>query len=187
MSITAIALGIAKLLDVDDWVIDKLTSSDNQAVNLAGKVVEAALDITGASSPKVALISLEQNTEYRYQLDKRLQEQKHELLMAAFADRSDARDMYKAHHSQADQIAKGIMRWNLPVVLLLVIANCLVVFYFKDNAALLAIVCNAIGMAMQKLFDERQAVTAFFFGSSLGSKQKDAAANSQLNISPKHQ
>lgn len=187
MSITAIALGIAKLLDVDDWVINKLSNSDNQAVNLAGKVVEVALDVTGVSSPKAALASLEQKNVQRELLKKRLAEQRHELVMAAFADRSDARDMYKAHHSQADQIAKGIMRWNLPVVLLLVIANCLVVFYFKDNAALLAIVCNAIGMAMQKLFDERQAVTAFFFGSSLGSKQKDVAANGQLHHSHKHQ
>lgn len=81
-------------------------------------------------------------------------------------------DTYKEQHAMADRIAEQVIRYNLPVIGLLVVINVLVLHYFKDDATLIAIASNVIGVAMGHLFGERQAIVNFFFGSSLGSKKK---------------
>ena len=80
---------------------------------------------------------------------------------------------YSKNSSMADKIAVQVIKWNLPVIALLVVINVVVVHYFKDDASLIAIVSNIIGLTIGKLFTERQAVINFFFGSSIGSKEKD--------------
>lgn len=84
-----------------------------------------------------------------------------------------AHDTYKINHTIADRIAKQVINWNLPVIFLLVVGNIYIVDQFKENASLIAIASNIIGIAIGKLFSERQAVINFFFGSSIGSKDKD--------------
>ena len=49
----------------------------------------------------------------------------------------------------------------------------LLVYFLQDNASLIAIASNIIGVAIGNLFNERQAIINFFFGSSIGSKEKD--------------
>ena len=83
-----------------------------------------------------------------------------------------ARDMYKVNPEQASKVANNIMKYNLVIVFLLVIINVLAVNHLKDDAAILAIVSNFIGIVMMALLQERQAVVNFFFGSSMGSKNK---------------
>jgi hypothetical protein len=83
----------------------------------------------------------------------------------------NARGIYSQSKDITDSLANKIMNRNLPFILALVIINILCVRYL--DSALLAIVSNVIGMVMQKLFEERSAVTNFFFGSSKGSKEKE--------------
>lgn len=83
-----------------------------------------------------------------------------------------ARGIYSQSKDITDSLAHKIMNWNLPLILVLVIINIICVKYL--DSALLAIVSNVIGMVMQKLFEERSAVTNFFFGSSKGSKDKES-------------
>lgn len=84
-----------------------------------------------------------------------------------------AHTTYKTDNTMADKIARQVISWNLPVIFLLVAGNVWIVDRFKDDATLIAIVSNVIGIAIGKLFSERQAVINFFFGSSIGSKEKD--------------
>lgn len=93
-----------------------------------------------------------------------------ELLFKKF---ETSHESYQQKNTMADKIADQVIKYNLPVIALLVIVNVLVVHYFKDDASLIAIVSNIIGLAIGKLFSERQAVINFFFGSSIGSKEKD--------------
>lgn len=94
-----------------------------------------------------------------------------------------AHDTYKHENAMADRIAEQVIRYNLPVVGILVIINVLVLHYFKDDATLIAIASNVIGVAMGHLFNERQAIVNFFFGSSLGSKKKsDQLAEQSKNM-----
>ncbi len=90
-----------------------------------------------------------------------------------------ARNIYTQSKDITDTLANKIMNWNLPLILVLVVLNIVCVRWL--DSTLLAIVSNVIGMVMQKLFEERSAVTNFFFGSSQGSKQKDNLINSSKN------
>lgn len=171
------ALAIAKAAGLGGWIVDKLKGSDSGAAKLAGKVIEFATETTGYSSPSEALASLKGNSAALQAFKDKVLEKEHELKKLVFADRKDARQMYKEDHSQTNKIAERIMTWNLPAIILLLIANAFAAHYFKDNTTLLLTIGNFIGMAVKSLFDERTNVIGFFFGSSMGSKQKDQERN----------
>ena len=84
-----------------------------------------------------------------------------------------AHDTYQTNNAMADKIAEQIIKNNLPVIGVLVILNVAIVHFF-EKPALIAIASNVIGVAIGHLFNERQAIVNFFFGSSLGSKNKSA-------------
>ncbi|GLX86356.1 hypothetical protein tloyanaT_26090 [Thalassotalea loyana] len=173
MSISA-ALALADLIGVDDWLLKKLKKSDSGAAKVASKVIEFASNVTGEPQSTDAMLEkLKQDNQLQMQLSATLVNNEHELKRLAFEDRKDARQMYQVHNQQADVIAERIMKWNLPYIFLLLIANALAAYFLKEHSALLLAVGNVIGMAIKSLFDERKEVTGFFFGSSMGSKQKD--------------
>jgi hypothetical protein len=87
--------------------------------------------------------------------------------------RGQSHESYRTNGQQADKIANLVIKWNLPIIAILVLVNILIVYYMQDNATLIAIVSQVIGIAIGKLFSERQAIIDFFFGSSMGSKEKD--------------
>jgi len=172
MSITA-ALAIAQATGLSGWIIDKLKGSDNGAAKLAGKVIEFAADATGYTTTDTVLDKLQANPAAMQAFKDNVLSNEHELKKLAFEDRKDARKMYQVHHGQADQIAERIMKWNLVAILALVIIQGLTYHFFKEQTELLMAVTSIISMAIKSLFDERKDVTGFFFGSSIGSKQKD--------------
>lgn len=86
---------------------------------------------------------------------------------------SEAHKTYREKNQQADEISSHIIKYNLPIIAILVIVNVLIVYYMQDNATLIAIVSNIIGVAIANLFSERNTIVNFFFGSSIGSKEKD--------------
>ena len=83
-----------------------------------------------------------------------------------------AHETYQTKNDMADKIALQVINRNLPIIAILVILNVGIVHLFKENATLIAIASNVIGISIGNLFAERQAIVNFFFGSSLGSKQK---------------
>ncbi len=89
--------------------------------------------------------------------------------------RGQSHESYRTNNQQADKIADLVIKWNLPIIAILVLVNILIVYYMQDNATLIAIVSQVIGIAIGKLFSERQAIIDFFFGSSIGSKEKDVS------------
>lgn len=177
MSIVA-ALGIAKAVGLTDWVTNKLSGSDNDAAKIAAKVITFASDATGQKEPSLIEKQLSANPELAAKLKQTLLNNEHQLDMAPYLDRKDARAMHNKHPQQADKIADRIMKFNLPYIFVLLIANVLAMFYLKEFSAILAIVSNLLGMTIKSLFDERNCVTGFYFGSSMGSKEKDQ--NNQL-------
>lgn len=86
--------------------------------------------------------------------------------------RNKAHETYQINHEMADVIAKQIISRNLPIIGILVTINIGVVYLMEDKPSLIAIASNIIGVAIANLFNERQAIVNFFFGSSLGSKEK---------------
>jgi len=88
------------------------------------------------------------------------------------ADVQDAREMYeKTGHSKADEIATSVINYNLPIIIALVIIMSIVIIKIEGPVA--SVISGLIGTAIGNLFQERNTVIGFFFGSSQGSKDKD--------------
>ena len=100
------------------------------------------------------------------------------IIELEYADIAGARLMYtKTDHKTADEIATNIIKKNLPLIIGLVLINILSVWLLKDQGELIAIISNFIGITIGYLFSERQQVINFFFGSSIGSKDKTNLLN----------
>lgn len=84
-----------------------------------------------------------------------------------------AHDTYREKSETADLIANQIIMYNLPVIFLLLVMNVALLHFLKDDSTLIAIASNVIGVAIGMLFNERSTIINFFFGSSIGSKEKD--------------
>ena len=104
----------------------------------------------------------------RLSLENKKEDNRHEE-----ANRSKAHETYQIKSTMADTIAKQIITRNLPIIGILVLVNVALVYFLQDKASLIAIASNIIGVAIGNLFNERQAIVNFFFGSSLSSKDKD--------------
>ncbi len=96
-----------------------------------------------------------------------------ELLEMDIKDLKDARSMYKSgKNKMADSIADRVIKLNLWVVLIAILIEIISVIYITDKV-LIAIISGAIGSVTTALIQERQQVINFFFGSSIGSKEKN--------------
>lgn len=163
MEPVSIALAIAKATGLDDFILDKIRGNKT-----ANTVLNLAKQATGLSDPKACLEAISQNEQHALELKTLIYQHKHELSLAYYEDRADARAMYRIHPQQADKLAERIMRYNLPYIVFLLIVNCLAIYFLKEHAALLAAISNVLGMAIKSLFDERKEVSGFYFGSSMG-------------------
>jgi len=132
---------------------------------------------------KVTGIKLDKKKPLTAEQIKRIEDKKMDILNLDFKKialeysheeelRKQSHDTYKISHDMSDKIASQVIGSNLLIISLLVMVNVGVLYYFKDNSSLIAIVSNIIGVAIGNLFAERQAIINFFFGSSMGSKQK---------------
>jgi len=167
-----LAAGILSATGLGDWLGDKLGGIIG--AKAADKVIDVAKAVTGLQSPEEITARLQQDAQLAAQLRNKLLDNEQEIIRLEFADRADARAMYKIEHGMADKLAHQVMLFNLPAVVLLLLANCLVVYFIKDAAISLA-VGNLIGGSISYLWQERQAIINFFFGSSQGSKDKACA------------
>ena len=151
---------------VGNW-LRKIGRSDilETAIAMAGDVATGDfLGVVKTLLHKDKGISIEQEKEAN------------KLIELDFEDRASAREMYKTENQMADQIANRVIVWNLWIVFLAIVIEILVVIYMQDKT-LIAIISSAIGGLTTALLQERQQVINFFFGSSIGSKNKDKELN----------
>jgi hypothetical protein len=164
----ALVKGIADATGLTDWIAGKFGDS----APVAKKVIETAMAISGAQSPQDAIKILSQDQVKAAECKAAIEAQEMELIKLAYDDLKSARTMYQnTGHDQADKIAESVIRYNLPMVGLLVCANALALCFIKE-ATIAVAVGNVIGASIQALWNERQQVIGFFFGSSFGSQKK---------------
>lgn len=130
-------------------------------------------DLVKKGIEKVTGIKLDGKKELTIEEVQLIKQHESDILNLDFSRFKEAHETYRINHNMADKIAESVIKWNLPTIFVLVVINIVIVDVFKDNAPLMAIASNIIGIAIGKLFTERQAVINFFFGSSIGSKDKD--------------
>lgn len=163
------ALGLIKFVPDLIGLFD--SKKGEQAKKISEKVSSIAEAVTGQAG-QGAIDVLEKNPELAYKFKCEVMADSHVREQLDLDNTKSARDMYKVNPEQASKVADGIMKYNLVIVFLLVVINVIAVNHLKDDAAILAIVSNFIGIVMMALLQERQAVVNFFFGSSMGSKNK---------------
>lgn len=128
-----------------------------------GKLIDGNPDLTP-----------EEKAEARHILD-----QDFKLEEKYLADIADSRDMYSGDNgskSQADKLSDAIMKWNLWGIMALILINIGVLLAAQKWAipsAVILAIGNSVGVITMALLQERGQVVGFFFGSSLGSKNKD--------------
>jgi hypothetical protein len=163
-----IALEIAKSVGLIDWLASKFGDS----APVAKKVIDIAVAVSGASNPSDVVDILTRDPVKAAQVAEAIRADEMELTRLAYEDLRDARKTYReADHSQADKIAEHVIRWNAPLVGMLLSLYGAAYMFVKDAAAAQAIGA-LLGGSITALWGERQAVIGFFFGSSLGSKDK---------------
>lgn len=171
ITIVSSALSILKATGLSSWIGEKLGIGESSA----NKIVEIAQAVTGTSDPEKALEAMSQSAAAQVEVRNKLIDNKQEIIRLQYQDRSDARDMYKnSDHKKADDIASVIMKYNLPLIVLLLVANVVAVQFIQNTAVAVA-VGNLIGGSVAAMWQERQQVVGFFFGSSIGSKDKTKA------------
>lgn len=163
------ALGLIKYVPDLIGLFDK--KRGDKARVIAERVGDIAEGLTGKQGGDVEK-ALAANPDLAYRFQLAVMSDKHVKTQMEMADRANARAMHKINPEQANKVAEQIMRYNLVLVFLLVVINVLSVMYLADNGPVIAIISNFIGIAMHALLNERQSVTAFYFGSSMGSKMK---------------
>ncbi len=144
----------------------------DKAEDAAQSVVDIARQVTGQNDAQSAVNMVLESDDAKLKFLSLLEQRKTHLDEIYLADRSDAREMYTHHNEQADLIADRITKYNVLYILIMVTINCMVVYFFKEDAALVGIASNIIGFVIRDLLAQIQAVTGFYFGSSLGSKNK---------------
>ena len=168
---SAIALGLSLAKYIPDVV--GIFAGEKKA-DAAKKVIDIAESLTGKKSDK-AVEAIEKDPALALEFQKLVYAEKNELQRLFLDDISDARDMSVESGKMGElssRIADQIMTWNLPAVFALIICQCAVLIFLEDKVEIVALVSNAIGFVINSLLNERQQVTGFLFGSSMGSKLK---------------
>ena len=160
----ATALTISNKLGLTDWLGGLIAGDKGEQV--ASKVVDLALEVTGADTAENAVQVMSERPDLSEELKTLLISNEHELVKLAFADKAQARDMYMARNQMADRIAERVMTWNLPMIGLMIIANVAVAIWVKESGVA-QLLGNLIGMAAAQFYKERQTVIEFFFGAGL--------------------
>jgi hypothetical protein len=164
-------IAIAKATGITDWFLSKF--GDSPSANVAKKVVETAIKVSGAKNEADVIDILNADPVKSAQVAEAIRAQESELLSLYCQDLKDARSMYSnTGHDQADKIADHVIKWNAPLVGVLLTLYGISLVYVHDASTAQA-VGTLLGGSVAALWQERQAVMGFFFGSSLGSKLKD--------------
>jgi hypothetical protein len=177
ITITTAAWGIAWATGLTDWLGRKLGGAPGEKVSR--RIVDIAADVVGGASPGETIARIQSNAETVKKLRTLIVQQENELVRLNAEDTQDARALYELRPTQANAVARHIMRYNLPAIVGLLVSNAAAVYYIEDPAVAVAI-GNMIGASISYMWQERQQVVGFFFGSSLGSKEKSQVINSKM-------
>lgn len=167
----ALAKAVASATGLDTWLKDKL--GDAVGETAADKIAAVAQVVTDAGTGQEALEMIRQDAGARASVRQKLLDMEHELILAQLQDVQSARQMYSGKNEMADKIAERVISQNHIVVALLLVMEC-VAFALVNDSSVAMIIGNLIGASVAALWQERQQVIGFFFGSSLGSKLKTA-------------
>ena len=114
-----LAKSIADATGLTSWIASKFGDS----APVAKAVIDTAVMVTGAKNPQDVVDILSRDSVKAAEVAQAVRDDEMTLINLAYQDLKDARDMYKnTGHDQADKIAHAVIRYNLPMVALLVLS-----------------------------------------------------------------
>lgn len=145
----------------------------DKAEDAAQSVVDIARQVTGHNEPDKAVNMILSDDKNKLAFLSLLEQNKTKLDDLYLADVQNAREMYGKHNEQADKIADRVMKHNGLYAFAIGLAQIVALAYFTNlpDVVVLAI-GNVSGYLTKGFLDERATVCGFYFGSSLGSKNK---------------
>lgn len=163
----AIAGVLAQL--IGPWAVGKLAG--DKAGRVAREVIDHAVAVTGADSPEAALRSLQSDPQLLVAYRSRVMEHAEKIEAMEYADRASARE--RDQHL----IAAGYTNKRADAMILTAFASLVViiVLVWHARASMPAEVFGMFNTAIGYLLKMLGDAFAFEFGSSRGSKDKDAA------------
>ncbi|AUR86320.1 TMhelix containing protein [Vibrio phage 1.084.O._10N.261.49.F5] len=163
--IAAAIPSLIKLLpDVAGWF------GGEKAENIAEDVLGIATNLTGTSSKSEALKIINQDPKVALEFQKAVMADKHRIEEMFLADKKDAREMQKAALDQDDLFSKRFIYYFASVWSLFAMSYLACITFLTIPEANTRIVDTVTGFLLGTIIS---AMIQFFFGSSLGSKNKD--------------
>ncbi len=164
LPVIALAQGILSATGLDDKIGDWI---DGKTGGAASKIVAIADSINPTRLP----LTPDQAAEIK----SRLLDAESEIRQLAAADRREARQMYTADKGSKEitnEVIRQIMRFNLPVIVLLIICNGIVLNQITNPTIALAL-GNTIGAAIAIMWQERRTVIEFLMGAGINAQPTD--------------
>jgi hypothetical protein len=140
---------------------------------VAQKVLDIAQKVSGKSDATQAMAAISSSPDAQLAMQKMLLEDKWVQSRLDLDNVKSARAMHEKNHAAADDLGKHVIRWNLPLAFGLFIVNIVSLYFFREHVEILLTLGNLTGFLLNSLLKERQDIINFYFGSSLGSKDKD--------------
>lgn len=134
--------------------------------SIASKAIDVATTLTVTKNVNDAVEKLAGNPTLCDAFELQIQ-QEQVTFEALLADRVNARANYANSHKVADSIASRVMEQNLPLAIVVIIIQCLITYFLREQPALLATATMGCTLILKHLIDERKDVTGFYFGGAL--------------------
>lgn len=157
-----IGLGLAKWLGPK--VVRAMTG--DKGAQVTEQVLDMATELTGVSDRREAVAVIEQDPTLQLEFQRLSQQRETGWLTLAYADRQDARAMYREKHALADWVVKAIFKWAPALLIVLVGCNIGVLFLDLDTAIVLA-VGNLLGLVIGQVLQAVRTIIEFLFGGAL--------------------
>ena len=165
MNPVSIAMGLAS---VAPQIVRWLSGSD-KAEQVAERVVDLAREVTGRSDPVDALAAVKADPAVALQFRTAVMEHEREFDAMYLADRQSARNR------DVEYVRAGRNNWRADILALLAVAGLVTcVWFVARDSSLPERAVNAIMFVAGVLAAAVRDVYSFEFGSSRGSREKDA-------------
>lgn len=144
----------------------------------AGKVVDTAMQVTGARTPEEALMATRENSQLRANLRKKLIEQETEILRLHLADIQDARLMQREALKSQDPFVRRFVLYLASFWSLIAASYIFAITFFPVPEGSERFADTALGFILGTIIAQ---ILNFFLGSSQGSADKTKMLHSQIS------
>jgi len=172
MSLVGLAVGLADLVPA---IAGYFGGSNGEAV--ASKVVDVAKSVAGVDSPEKAIERLRLDSESRRKFEIAILGHDQELRRIAHQDRDSARELQSDAIKYGDWLSKNFLYLYSFAITAFVLGYIVAISFFPVPEDSKRWVDTVLGFLLGTLLSS---VVTFFYGSSVGSKQKTAQISKVL-------